>query len=323
MRRYAQIAWMLIIAMVMEMSPAVAATKLTPDERHLFGVWGNIGYSGMLHNRKGSKIPSGVAPALGVGYRFYRNGFILQTGVEGQFERLSSVMPYDIFRQRMVDADANREPFMMTATISDRREVYKRINVQLPLYVGFEKDYLYMLAGLTVGLNVYGTVTSEGTMSTQAVYDRLIGIMEEMPNHGLTTIDVKSGEMPFRTNVNMMVHAEIGARLDKGNRKKGYKPTNHLHRLYLGVFVDFGFLNVHKNSSEGDLLKVDFTNGVNASVVPLMKSAQMLDKRINPLVAGIKFTAMFELPKHGKSYIYDYHKVNRGFIKRGANQSMQ
>lgn len=289
----------------------------------MFGVWGSIGYSGMMHNLKGSKIPSGVAPTIGVGYRFYRNGMILQTGVEGQYAWMKCVMPFEVHQQRMLDADANREPFMMTATVSDRRENYTMMNVQVPLYLGYEKEYWYVLAGVTVGLNVYGKATSWGTMTTQAAYERLIGVMEGMPNHGLTKIDVESGERSFRTNTNMMAHVEAGGRLDKANHKKGFKPTNHLHRLYLGVFVDYGFLNVNKNISEGDLLKLDFTNGVNASIAPLMTSTQMLQKRINPLVVGIKFTALFELPKHGKSYIYDYQKVNSGFIKRGANQSMQ
>ena len=323
MRRYTHILWVLIIGMVIEMSPVSAATKLTPDERHMFGVWGSIGYSGLMHNLKGSQIPSGVAPAIGAGYRFYRNGAILQTGVEGQYAWMKCVMPFEVHEQRMVDADANREPFMMTVTVSDRRESYTMLNVQVPIYAGYEGEKWYMLAGLTVGLNMYGKATSWGTMTTQAVYERLIGIMEAMPNHGLTRVDIESGEKAFRTNVNMMAHVEVGGRLDKVNLKKGYKPTNHLHRLYLAAFVDYGFLNVNKNSSEGDLLKLDFTNGVQASVAPLMMSTQMLQKRINPLVVGVKFTAMFELPKHGKSNVYDSKKVSSGFIKRGANQSMQ
>ena len=323
MRRNAHNILVLIFGLVIGMSPLYAGTKLTPDIRHLIGGWGSIGYSGMLHNRTGSQIPSGFAPTLGIGYRFFRNEFIFQTGVEGQYSWMTCVMPQEIHRQHMVDADENHEPFLMTATISDRREVYQTVNVQVPLYVGYEKDYVYALAGLTIGMNMYGTATTEGTMTTQAVYDRLIGIMEFMPNHGLAQVDVKSGVNKFHTNINVMAHAEIGGRLDKVYRKKGYRPNKHNYRLYLGAFVDYGFLNVHQNSAEGELLKMDYTQGVSASVTPLMMSTQMLDKKINPLVAGVKFTAMFELPKPGKSHVYDSQKVQNGYIKRGANQSMQ
>ena len=309
--------------MVIAMSPAYAASKLTPDERHSFGVWGSFGYSGLLHNKKGSKIPNGVAPAVGVGYRFFRNNFIFQTGVEGQFAWMTCKMPLEIHQQRMVDSDINREPFLMTATVSDRREIYKTLSMQVPLYVGYEKGNLYALAGLTVGLNLYGSASSEGTLTTHAEYERLIGIMERMPNHGLALIDVTSGTQSFHTNINASVHVELGGRLDLLGSKKGYKPDNHRHRLYLGGFLDFGFLNVHQNSAKGDLVKLDFTQGVNATFTPLLMSTQMLNKRVNQVVLGIKFTAMFELPKHGKSYIYDYNDINSGYIKRGGNQSIK
>jgi hypothetical protein len=41
------------------------------------------------------------------------------------------------------------------------------------------------------------------------------------------------------------------------------------------------------------------------------------------LNVGIKFTVAFEMPKHGKSYIYDYQKNNRLDIKRGGNQGIK
>lgn len=322
MRRYARVIWVLIIGLVIEMSPAYAASKLNPNDRHMLGFWGSLGYSGLLHNRTESKIPSGVAPAIGVGYRYSHNNFIFQTGLEGQYAWMTCVMPLEIYQQRMVDSDINHEPFMMTAAISDRKEVYQTANVQLPLYVGYERGYFYALAGVTAGLNVYGTASSKGTLDTRAEYERLIGVMEEMPNHGLTRIDVNSGSKTFHTNINVMAHVEIGGRLDKFYQKTGFRAKRHTHRLYLAAFADYGVLNVHQNTSAGELIELDFTEGVNATVTPLLISNQMLGKRINPLVAGVKFTVMFELPKHGKSYIYDYYKVTNGYIKRGGNQSI-
>ena len=191
-----------------------------------------LGYSGLLHNRTESKIPSGVAPAIGVGYRYSHNNFIFQTGLEGQYAWMTCVMPLEIYQQRMVDSDINHEPFMMTAAISDRKEVYQTANVQLPLYVGYEKGYFYALAGVTAGLNVYGTASSKGTLDTRAEYERLIGVMEEMPNHGLTRIDVNSGSKTFHTNINVMAHVEIGGRLDKFYQKTGFRAKRHTHRLY-------------------------------------------------------------------------------------------
>ena len=93
MRRYARVIWVLIIGLVIEMSPAYAASKLNPNDRHMLGFWGSLGYSGLLHNRTESKIPSGVAPAIGVGYRYSHNTFIFQTGLYGQYAWMTCVMP--------------------------------------------------------------------------------------------------------------------------------------------------------------------------------------------------------------------------------------
>ena len=50
---------------------------------------------------------------------------------------------------------------------------------------------------------------------------------------------------------------------------------------------------------------------------------EMKNGKLNPLTVGVKCAVLFELPKKGKSYYYDYNKVERGYIKRGGNQSIQ
>ena len=58
-------------------------------------------------------------------------------------------------------------------------------------------------------------------------------------------------------------------------------------------------------------------------IQPLLVSSMSDNAVFRNMNIGIKYTVAFELPQHGKSYIYDYNKPGRGGIKRGGNQGIK
>jgi len=58
-------------------------------------------------------------------------------------------------------------------------------------------------------------------------------------------------------------------------------------------------------------------------VQPLLHSNLADNVAFRNLNVGIKYTIAFEMPKHGKSYIYDYNKVERDYRIRGGNQTIK
>lgn len=301
----------------------MAATKLNPEQYHFVDFWGSLGYSAMLHNMPDAKIPSGVSPVIGVGYRYFRNNFIIQTGIEGRYVWMKSVMEEVVLQERMYDSDVNKEPFTMNVQLNNRKDIYRTASVSIPFYLGYEKNRFYFLAGVAANMGVYGKAESSSDLMTKAQYDRYIGLFEGMPNHGLSNLQVQSGRMNYGTAFDLMVHGEIGARVDEFSNKTGFKRKKHTYRMYLGAFVDCGVLSINSQPAVGDQLTMDFTHGVNAAIVPLLLSNQMSNRRLNNLIVGVKYTIAFELPQRGKSYIYDYDRVEHHYRIRGGNQTIR
>jgi len=300
--------------------PLRSATQLSPEKHHFIGFWAEAGYAGWLTSMDGAKLFSGAAPSFGVGYRLFSNNFILQTGVEGQYIWMKGSIP-EIRRQELMnDNDIPNEQFLMSIHMYNYTDVNMMVNVHVPLLVGYENGRFYALGGIKAGMNVLAKAVSSATMTTTADYEPYIGMMEDLPNHGIGTAPVTSGEQNFRMGLNLTMHLEAGARLDKFKRYKAFHIRNHPYRVYLGAYLEYGMANVHTAVANGPMAGLDLTHGVQANLVPMMLCNEMKNGTVNPLAVGVKFTMLFELPQHGKSYIYDWKKETNGYRKRGGNQ---
>ena len=323
MRRSARVIVCICLCWLTGVLPALAATRLSPEIHHFIDVWGGFGYMGWMHSMKDVKPLSGVAPTVGVGYRVTYNRFVLQTGIEGQFVWTKGRMSKMNLQAQMNDMDIPNETFRMDVGISHFTDVNKAVNLQVPLWVGYEYGRFYGLVGATIGMNLYGSASSTATMQTTGSYDSYIGTIKDMPNHGFGTTELASGERSFRLSPYVMAHLELGARLDQFSMLKGFRLHKDTRRVYLGVFFEYCVTNAHNSVSQGAMVDMDYSHGVQAKLTPLVLCEEMKNGKLNPLTVGVKCAVLFELPKKGKSYHYNYNKVERGYIKRGGNQSIQ
>lgn len=315
--------WFVLVCVVMCFQPVAAATKLTPEIYHFLGFWGAVGYEGWLFPKSEIRTMNTVSPQFGVGYRYMRNNFVLQTGLEGQYMRINHKVEDKTYTPRMHDADIPNEEFTMHISLFDFTDVSQLVSLNIPLDFGYEKKRFYMMGGVKAGFLVYGNALNKATMTTLAGYDSYIGSFENLPNHGLSTTNLTSGKTPLRMKVNLMVHAEIGVRLDR-IEDTGFKVKPHNYRIYLGAFAEYGVLNTHYANSTTPMVAFDYSRGVNATLTPFMLSSESAGAELHPLTAGIKLTMMFKLPERGKSYNYDSKDQKPGgFRKRGGNQSLQ
>ena len=314
---------MILVCRALGSMPVYSATSLNPEEHHFIALWGTMAYHGLMTDAQEAKLLSGFSPSLGVGYRFHLNNFIMQVGAEAQYSWNTHPMPTIVQEQTMYDADLNQEEFKLIATLFDRKDVYHLVSVNIPVLFGYERERFYALAGAEAGLQVYGVATSTALLTSTGEYERYIGLFENMPNHGLLTHPVESGKKQYSTGLNLLLHLEAGARVDRYSRKKGFHVKPHMHRMYVGAFAQYGVLDIHGNKPLGDQMALDFTSGVSANILPVLISNQTAGKTVHPFTVGVKFTALLELPQKGKSYIYDYNRVSTNYRKRGGNQSIQ
>lgn len=290
----------IIIALLIGWLPFLSAgTRLFPDEYHYLSVWGGVGYQTLLNNSNTIKPGPGVAPEIGIGYRYYRNGFILQAGLEGEFAYLTNKLDGVDLKLDMVDTEGDE--FIMHAAITDGKDKITAINLNIPILLGCEYKSFYFLAGAKIGINLYGSTYTQSKLATKGEYERYIDWFENMPNHEYENNQiVKSDTYKMKFNIpSVMAHVEIGGRLDRlFPVREQANLLQHKYRCYLAVFADYGLLNVHENKSVGSNLAYTQTAGepLRFSVVPSMVSEQMLNKKVNPLAVGVKFTFLWELP---------------------------
>ena len=94
-------------------------------------------------------------------------------------------------------------------------------------------------------------------------------------------------------------------------------------RMYLAAYVDFGVLNLHTGKGGEPVFGYQETDhGVQFYSQPLLLSNLADGVIFRNLNIGIKYTIAFEGKNRQKSYIYDYHRVERNYRKRGGNQNI-
>ena len=136
---------------------------------------------------------------------------------------------------------------------------------------------------------------------------------------------MSSAVLPMKWNFNILAHLEMGGRIGHMFKHKQFRLNPDKVRMYLAGYVDFGLLNLH-NGADGEPIfdyRETEDQGVQFYIQPLLRSNLAAGQTFRNLNAGIKFTVAFEMPKHGKSYIYDSNKVDRNYRIRGGNQGLK
>lgn len=292
MRRYT----IIIVLLISLFSSAWAGTKLSPDKYHFLGGWGSVGYSTLLQQSY-AKPAAGIQPALGLGYRLYYNGFTFTTGVEAQYGYMTNRIGRSDLTLSMIDTEG--EPFTMHAIVQDTKDYMRTVNIAVPLAIGAEHKYFYIQAGAKFALNLYGTASTASSASTKADYERYIGFFENMPNHQLENgQQLVSEEYSMSLLPSLLLTCELGARVDQIVFERGADVAKHNYRMYLGLFAEYGLLNVHKDVSYGEALAYRQTEqGVKFFVVPAMLNDDLRSVQVNPLTVGVRFSVFFRLPE--------------------------
>ena len=300
-----------------------AFTALTPETYHFISLHGDAGYSALLHNIAGQKPSAGMNTNIGADYRLFHNNFVFSVGIEGMYDLNVNRMDELDFAIPMRDTE--EQLFDMHVHVDKSRDLAHMLNLNIPLLFGGEWGRFYFMAGPKVSLNLYGATSSQAQITTYGEYDEYYDDFYEMPNHQFVSGQyMGSATKPMKWNFNIMAHLEIGGRVGHMFRYKQFRLNPDKVRMYLAAYADFGILNLHVDNGGAPLFEYRETDkGVQFYGQPLMLSNIADGAAFRNLNVGIKFTVAFELPKKGKSYIYDYKKYNRPHIKRGGNQGIK
>ena len=303
---------------------ASAHTRLTPELTHFVSLHGDLGCAGLMHSIPGQPTAGGLNTNIGADYRLFYNNFLFSLGVEGMYGLyVNRVARVD---ESIPMKDTEGQLFDMHVRVDKARDLSHMVNLNIPVLFGGEWGRFYFLVGPKVSLNLYGAASSTSEFTTYGEYDRYYDDFYNMINHqfsgGQTT---SSGVMPVKWNLNVMAHLEIGGRFNHMFKHQQFRINPDKIRMYLAAYVDFGLLNVYTGSNGKPLFEYRETEdkGVQFYVQPLLHSNLADGMTFRNFNVGIKYTIAFEMPKRGKSYIYDYNKVERDYRIRGGNQTIK
>ena len=318
MRRY-----LLIVCMVVWSTLLGAHTPLTPETYHFLQLHGDAGYSALLHTVPGMKPSAGVNGNLGFDYRLFHNNFVFTIGVEGMYElNINSMDELDV---QIPMRDTEGQLFDMHVHVDKSRDLAQAVNLNIPVLFGGEWGRFYFLLGPKISINMWGITSSQAEVTTYGAYDEYYDDFYDMPNHQFASDQyMGSAVKPLKWNFNVMAHAEIGGRIGHMFKHKQFRLNPDKVRMYLGAYVDFGLFDVHVRGNGAPMFDYRETDkGVQFFVQPFLLSNLADNAVFRNLNIGIKYTVAFELPQHGKSYVYDYNKSDRPRIKRGGNQGIK
>lgn len=308
----------------MLMSAGIRAfTRLTPETHHFVALHGDLGYSALLHTIPGQRAAAGVNANMGIDYRFFRNNFILSVGAEGMYELNSNNLKAVDMTVPMMDTEG--DIFNMHVMMDKSRDRSHMVNLNIPLLIGGEWKRFYFLLGPKVSINMYGSTSSKAEYTTFGEYERYYDDFYEMPNHQFESgRKMSSSSIKMKWNFNILAHAEIGARIGHMYKHQMFRLNPDMIRMYIALYADFGVLNLHSASKTdvGTFGYRETDEGVQFYVQPLMLSNLASGAVFRNLNVGVKFTVAFELKQNSKSYIYDYHRVERNYRRRGGTQAI-
>ena len=290
---------------------------------HFVSLHADAGYSTLLHTMEGRPMSPGMNGNIGVDYRLFHNNCIFSIGAEGMYQLSANKMEDLDVTLPMVDTEGDL--FGMHVQVDKARDLAHMVNVNIPILVGGEWKRFYFMVGPKVSLNIYGAGSSTATFETYADYTRAYDDFHEMPNHLLASgLQMSSNTVPVKwERLNIMAHAEIGARFNHMFKHKQFRINPDKVRMYLAAYVDFGVLNLHTVQGGAPVFGYQETDhGVQFYSQPLMISSLANGVTFRNLNVGIKYTIAFEGRQRKKSYIYDYNRVERDYRKRGGNQNI-
>lgn len=276
-------------------------------------IW--TGYSAFLHDISGVDVVGGGSVGLGFDYLLrYKRFFNFTIGVEtmllnsnNRFDEVLCDAKYYYNDPSHVDL-----PLDYHIKFYDCFEQDFQWGVAVPVMLGVQTDGFYCLFGGKVKYSLRGFYKTKSNLATVVDDPEFIESLEEILTHNIGHYDAVSRGVNFY-NLDVTASAEVGVivnALMPGYNKGGSRRYNKGIYCRLGLFVDYGFLNINGNSFDEPMIKfpgmVDMGNGEysvpavsvhNVKLNSILSSDQARDSYLQSLVVGVKFTILFQLGK--------------------------
>jgi hypothetical protein len=285
---------------------------LYTGSHHLLGFSAEGSWTAMVSNMPTARIqPGGGSGAFHLLYEYQYSGFIVQTGLGVNFQRVTvGVQDTAIYHAHMQDTWSNIRPveFTLKHQFQERFDQSTQLYGQIPLYVG---HYIlsplgigYGLIGVKAGYAVWkGQTKMTAVGSTSGLYERYVGIWEEMDNHGFRKdVPLERTGDPLQIKLDIIAHAEMGYEFSTFRSASNYKtrPGDRIDcRIRLGAFVDFGILNINPGTKNTlyDLPQATIYDFPTYQMDHIFSTTDAKNFWMRNLFVGVRMTVLFGFPE--------------------------
>jgi outer membrane protein OmpA-like peptidoglycan-associated protein len=194
----------------------------------------------------------------------------------------------------------------------DYREQHNNFSLNVPLMLGGEFKQFYFALGAKAKYGLIGNYFTNTNLTTWARDPEFIEDLENLPNHNISLNNLSTkGNLSYGLDVT--ASAELGIILDKWMSSSAtiFGGVNNRKNISyrLGLFADYGVLNVRKNFAHDDIIlafpgmqvQADGRYIVPAASIGAIYNNSMLasdlsrESRFNSFVIGVKFAVLVQV----------------------------
>ncbi len=247
----------------------------------------------------------GGVGALGVGYRYAHNGFLLDMGVGVAYTYLKNGLRDSTSAVTLGTYEKNPNiVFGIEEDYTERYDYARRLSVQVPIMVGGEWQCWYALGGVKVNIGVDYRLEEERRVTPYMTGDMWWAKdpVTGVPNTDFSPenrISVGDGRQQLSTGVpdkieysnvdptfDVRLCAEFGYRLNYRNTARGYHGNERRMDYYIGAFVECGVV-----SKSGLAPQIADENNKTVKIRGGNLSTYL------PFEFGVRLTAVWEIKK--------------------------
>ena len=225
---------------------------------HMIGVSLEGSWTSFVTPMPTAKItPGGGAGGFHMLYELQYSGILFQTGLGLCYQRtFNNSSDTAIYHKDLYGSWGGNTPqeYTLRHRFTERRDMAQQIYVQLPLYAGHyffsPLGIGYFLAGIQVNYAIWGNTQQKMKGTSDALYERYVGVWEEMPNHGFRKeVPIKREGDQLKLKMDLLAHVEVGYEYTSAQSSYKYKYKHRRGeeldvRMRFAGFADFGLLNI-------------------------------------------------------------------------------
>lgn len=237
----------------------------------------------------------GAGAGIGMSYALQMKNFVFELGAEATYNYHLVGLDDVYLTYQMIDTKGT--PFQYNGAIKKRRDVSHTMAIRMPVMVGVEFKYIYLLAGAKIHVNVAGSNHSIARLTTSGKYDMFYGEITNVPSHGFVDNQRIQDESDFTYGIDVRPTIELGTVINKGRYDYRYK-----NKYHLGIFAEYGVLNAIPSDRTAELIIPDVSQYLQVDMNHVYTTPNV--SKLHHFQLGVRFKTYFRIQTYKGRLIY-------------------